>query len=232
MKYVAFDVGDVLCYCNENKFINAVSESANITKEETYRFFKRFWELHDLGFTTIEDELQDKLGIKSEITLKKLTDAWLDTLQTDDIVIKYLRNLMFKEEKKTGCYTIDVRTEVQVALLSNIGKEHATILKDRMDKHYYNSFGIFDNCIRHFSCEVGARKPSFIYYQSFLAMHPKFKGCIYVDDKLENLKAAEKLGFQPFHFSLKDFYEDGYFIHYKESELKNKLKQLEKLILA
>jgi FMN phosphatase YigB (HAD superfamily) len=228
MKYVAFDIGDVLCYCDEGKFLNAISEAANITYKEAVRFFQRFWELHDLGFTTIESELQDKLGIKSEVSIKKLSEIWSSTLIPDTEMIKFVLEKMFVNKS----LSTNVRTDLRIALLSNIGKEHAAILKKTLDESVYNAYGLFDECIKHFSCEVGARKPSFIYYQSFLSMNPEFKGCVYVDDRKENLIAGEKMGFKPFHFSLKEYYEEGYLSYRGDlrNRFEDKLNELGKLI--
>jgi len=229
MKYVAFDIGDVLCHCFEDKFLNAVSESANISIDDALRFFKRFWEHHDLGFTTIEDELKDKLNIKSEITIKKLTDIWMDTLVPNREMFQFLIQKMYTY-KSISC---SKRTDLQVALLSNIGKEHAATLKEKFDNQTYTcSFGLFDDCIKHLSFEVGARKPSLIYYQSFLSLHPEFTGCVYVDDREENLITAEKLGFHPFKFSLKNYTKDNYVNFNDENKMKAKLLELDKLISA
>lgn len=227
MKYVAFDIGDVLCHCFEDKFLNAVSEAGNISIDDALRFFKRFWEHHDLGFTTIEDELKDKLNIQSEVTIQKLNSCWMDTLHANDVMFKYLMELMFVDKS----LSTNVRTDVQVALLSNIGKEHASKLKYMFDGSIWNGYGTYDACIKHLSYEVGARKPSLLYYQSFLSMHPEFKGCVYVDDREENLITAEKLGFVPFKFSLKQYTKNHSIGFNDELKLKLRLKDLNKLIL-
>lgn len=226
MKYVAFDIGDVLCHCFEDKFLNAVSESANISIDNAYRFFKRFWEHHDLGFTTIEDELKDKLNIQSEVIINKLNKAWMETLAPNHIMIEYLINLLFIEKS----LSTNVRTDIQVALLSNIGKEHASKLKNTFDDGRWNGYGVYDACVKHLSFEVGARKPSLIYYQSFLSMHPEFKGCVYVDDREENLITAQKLGFKPFKFSLKDYTKNHHVSINGEANIKKMLSDLDKLI--
>jgi FMN phosphatase YigB (HAD superfamily) len=55
---------------------------------------------------------------------------------------------------------------------------------------------------------VGARKPSFIYYQSFLQMYPQFKECIYLDDNTENLNSSLKNGLSGRYFNLQDYKDD------------------------
>jgi FMN phosphatase YigB (HAD superfamily) len=95
-----------------------------------------------------------------------------------------------------------IRSEegLEIALLSNIGFEHAKLVHKLLS---YDECGFFFNH-KHFSCEVGARKPTKLFYQSFLMQHPEFQGCLYVDDLQENLDAADELGFRIRKFSLQD----------------------------
>ena len=54
------------------------------------------------------------------------------------------------------------------------------------------------------SYEVGARKPSKLYYQSFLLDHPEYKGCLYVDDLPQNLAVGRYYGFRSFEYNLEE----------------------------
>ena len=104
---------------------------------------------------------------------------------------------------------------LQVALLSNIGVEHAQMMERKLELG-----GFFPGAIKHFSCTVGARKPSMVYYQSFLLQNPQFKGCLYVDDMVDNLAASKAFGFRTFHMSLQD---DG---------VETKISEIESIIAA
>lgn len=184
MKHIALDIGNVLCDVSPTSFIDLLSETFNVTVPEASRFLKRFQQLHDLGYTTMEDELRDKFGAKSPGILKKLVSAWNDTVSPNLHVINRLNYLREHHGLKA-------------ALLSNIGVEHAAMVESKLSLG-----GFFDNSIKHFSCFVGARKPSFIFYQSFLLEYPEFKNCIYVDDLKENLIASKPFGFQTFRLAL------------------------------
>lgn len=186
MKYICLDIGNVLCHVASEPFLNILSETFNITIPEGARFLKRFQQIHDLGYTTMEDELKDKFGVKSPVTLKKLVDAWNDSITPNMYILDKLNSLRDKYN-------------LQVALLSNIGVEHAAMMEEKLAHN-----GFFPGAIKHFSCFVGARKPSMIYYQSFLFQHPEFKGCLYVDDLTENLNASKMFGFQTYHFTLEN----------------------------
>ena len=201
MNYICLDIGNVLCKVDAIPFVELLSETFNTTVPEATRFLKRFQQIHDLGYTTMEDELKDRFGAKSPALLKKLVQAWNDSVYPNDHIIERL-NLMRREHN------------LQVALLSNIGIEHSEMMKHKLAEG-----GFFPGAIKHFSCFVGARKPSSIYYQSFLLQHPQFKGCLYVDDLQENLEASKAFGFQTYHFTLED------------PKYLDKVKEIEKLAL-
>ncbi len=184
MKYICLDIGNVLCSVDAVPFLEKLSETFNITMPEASRFLKRFQQLHDLGYTTMEDELKDHFNAKSPVTLKKLVDAWNDSVSPILEIISKLNTLRQEHE-------------LQVALLSNIGVEHAAMVESKLSHG-----GFFPNAIKHFSCFLGARKPSTIFYQSFLLQYPEFKGCLYVDDLQENLNASKPFGFQTFRLAL------------------------------
>jgi len=184
MKYVALDVGNVLCTVDEDGFLSLLSEKLNITIQEARRFLRRFQQIHDLGYTTMEDELKDQFNVKSPIILDKLVTAWNDSIQPRLNMLEILNNLRDQHNLK-------------VALLSNIGPEHAAKLETKLQLG-----GFFPGAVKHLSCFVGARKPSMVYYQSFLFQHPEFRGCIYVDDLHVNLEASKQFGFRTFHMSL------------------------------
>jgi FMN phosphatase YigB (HAD superfamily) len=182
-RFIALDIGDVICKVVPDPFIESLSETFNVTVPEATRFLKRFQRIHDLGFTTMEDELKDKFGAKSPKTIKKLVSEWNASITPDTIFIDKLNNLK-------------QYYDLNIALLSNIGVEHAQMMEDSLGDKF------LDGTIRHFSCFVGARKPSALFYQSFLMQYPEFTGSLYVDDLQENLDASKRFGFKTFRMSL------------------------------
>lgn len=202
MKYVCLDIGNVLCKVMTEPFLENLSETFNVTLPEANRFLKRFQRLHDIGYTTMEDELKDKFGVKSPVTINRLVNAWNDSVMPSIDVLDKLNDL----RKNHG---------LKVALLSNIGVEHAEMIATKLEHN-----GFFPDAIQHFSCVVGVRKPSLIFYQSFLLQYPQFKGCLYVDDLQENLDASKIFGFQTFRLDL------------TESNCLDKIKELEQLIIS
>ncbi len=186
MKYVAIDIGNVLYHCDFNPFLEDLSQALNITLEEAQYFLGRTQKLHDLGCTVMSDELRDHFKIRSPIVINKLIDSWCNSVKPNLDILNTLNRL--SQYKK-----------LQVALLSNIGLEHAALIDQT-----FATENILHKCIKHFSCFVGARKPSLLFYQSFLTEYPDFKGCTYVDDIKENLEMGYKMGFKTIQFSLID----------------------------
>jgi FMN phosphatase YigB (HAD superfamily) len=213
MKYLACDIGNVLCECKFDDFLNLLSKSLNITLEDAKYFMNRTQKLHDLGYTVMADELRDHFKIKSSVIIDELLKSWSDSIKPDFRVTAKLKEFQDKD--------------IKIALLSNIGLEHAALLDRIMPQ------GFLSSCITHFSCFVGARKPSLIYYQSFLSQYPEFKGCHYIDDLEENLEASRKFGFQPIHFKLEDFVAHSHYDSIsKKVQLEMKMKEIRQLILT
>jgi len=203
MKYLALDIGNVLVTVHFERFLDLLSRTANITIEDAKHFLKKIQKLHDLGLTDISKEIDNNFNIKSPGLIDDLKREWSRCGLADESVI----NTILKWNNEM---------DLKIALLSNIGIEHAQIMPSLL-KHgnFYNK------TIKHFSCDVGARKPSMIYYQSFLQQFPEFYGCVYVDDLHENLEASKKFGFKTFHFTL----EDSSNVYNKLDKLENFLKE-------
>lgn len=209
MKYAAFDVGNVLVNVDFQPFIDKLSRDLNISVEEATYFMNRSQKLHDLGLTVMRDELIDHLKIKSSVLRDELIGYWNHSITAADWMLEKLDKL-----------TTD--HDVRVALLSNVGLEHAVRMKEILN---YNGF--FDKAVKHFSCEVGARKPTFLYYQSFLKMHSEWEGCPYIDDLQENLDTGAKFGFKTFRLSLVEITGPNY----REEVFKSTMDSLERFIL-
>lgn len=207
--YVCLDVGNVLVHVNFQKFIRALSEQLNITLEEAEYFMNRTHALHDMGLTKMSDELRDHFKIRSPLIMEKLLYSWNSVISPEHHMIAKM-NMMMRIDN------------LQVALLSNVGLEHAVVMGNILG---YDNF--FNKCVKHLSCHVGARKPNKLYYQSFLLQHPEFRGAAYLDDLQENLDMGAEFGFRPFFFSLQ---ESRYHINVYDHSADVKLKEIEAFI--
>lgn len=183
MKQLALDIGNVICHVDFDKILNVLSKSLNISKAEALYFLNRTQKLHDLGLTNLSDELHDHFKIKSEIIIADILSEWNKSIQIDNDVIREIERLRDK-------------LDLEIALVSNIGIEHAEHIRKNL------SLG---NTIQFFSCEVGARKPSYLYYKTFLDMYPQFNEAIYLDDLDVNLEIGRKFGLNALKFALSDY---------------------------
>lgn len=179
MKYLTIDIGNVICDLNFEYFIKSISSNLNISKQEVNVFLNKFQKPNDLGITELQYELANYFNITSKKLITIFCREWDRTMKVNFKVRGWLKNL----------------SNTQVALLSNIGIEHKIIINNLLDK-------LSDNYIKFYSCDVGARKPTFLYYKLFLEMHPQFENALYVDDRSENLEAGKMFGLRPFYFAL------------------------------
>lgn len=202
--YIAFDIGNVICNVDFTNFLNLLSKYINITTDEAFAFLGRIQRSHDLGISYLKDELVDHFQIRSHVILNELLEAWNKSIKINDEMVKLLNRLLFKG--------------YNIALVSNIGFEHAELMRKkilipRLIKGEITEY-ILDNEIKtqisgtiteFFSCDVGARKPSLLYYNTFLSIYPEFKECIYVDDLIENINIGNKFGLRSVQFDLSKY---------------------------
>ena len=202
-KHVALDVGNILVHVNFNTFTEALSKQQNITVEEAGYFMSRSCALHDMGMTKMEHELHDHFKIRSPLIMKDLLECWNKVIVPNTIVIDFFNDL-------------SIQNKIEIALVSNVGLEHAIQMERLLDRG-----GFFRRATKHLSCQVGARKPTKLYYQSFLAQFPQFKNCAYLDDMHENLEASKQFGFRTYHFNLQ-----------KDAVTPEKLQDIKQFILG
>lgn len=179
MKKVAFDIGNVLVDVYLDKFISLLEITGAVSShEEGFEFLTEIQIQQDLGLTDIKKSL-NRFNLNTAAK-NKLVDCWnYEVISYNHQMISMIDNLN--------------NQDYDIALLSNIGFNHA----EQIRKHK-----LLGKLNLHFSCEVGARKPTKLFYQSFLLENPDFKGCIFIDDIQENLETATKLGFHSYNFNL------------------------------
>ena len=217
--YVALDIGNVLCRINLVNFINVLSKTLNISILDAEHRINRYQKMHDVGLFSIRDILESEFGIKSKVIIDELSNEWKDIVKFDIATLDYFHDF-------------NLKYELRIALLSNIGFEHAEFIRPFLNK--YNS--TFEEAIEFFSCNVGVRKPNYLYFQSFLQQCPDFEGCVYVDDREENIETSKLFNFKPYKFDLNNIHcspevlaPSQFFIN--SVGLKNELDKIGELIL-
>jgi FMN phosphatase YigB (HAD superfamily) len=185
MKYLAIDIGNVICEVNFLDFIESSASLLDTTKEDIYRFLYTMQKANDIGILDFQIAIQDYYDIQDNTQIKLCLDRWNDTVKTNVTMISFLKSLL--------------QDNFSIALLSNIGYEHKALLPNLLKDIYTCDKG---KLINWFSCEIGARKPTYLYYKTFLDIYPEFINSVYIDDRIENLEASKLFGFEPYYLSL------------------------------
>ncbi len=188
-KHIALDIGQVLVHVDNNIFYRElVLQKCCSNMEEADMFLTAVQPSLDNGIYDMQSALYTYFPTLLDYQIDALIEAWL-------AVVSVCKP------------TLDILTQViaegaNVSLLSNIGKDHAEYLSDICGEQ-------FNYCVKHFSYLVGARKPTKLYFQSFLLEQfnvPYYKGNIlFLDDKLENIEAAKAHGFNAKIFDIAQY---------------------------
>src|ERR1017187_9273302 len=201
MEYICLDIGNVICKVDFNNFTNKMVTFLNITPEAAWQFLVDVQPAHDKGNIYIDEALaQNYMATKS--VRKELVEEWNKTVTADPRMLTWMVSLLEKE--------------VEVALLSNMGWEHAAIIGDILTPKLY------EQCEPFLSCYMGMRKPMPKYYSQVLTHYPKFTGSVYLDDRPENIEAGIKAGFNGQLFELDK----------ENANLEQRLAEIEKMVLA
>lgn len=179
---ITFDIGNVLCQFDIMKFVIKLAETVQISEHDALFFLEHLQKMQDIGVTSVAHGLEYKYKL-SKSDLSMLVDTWNKILTPNEMMLKFINDL-----KTDG---------VKIALLSNMGPEHIYYLRTICPQ-------LFEKTIQHISCEVGARKPQKLFFQSFCLDNDDFHGCLYVDDIEENLKVGNDYGFKIYRFNLDD----------------------------
>ena len=181
---LALDIGNVLFHVNVNKFVDRFNEVTGET--HGMAFLEGIQAGQDIGLYNMRQAVARFYPGISEEKLDLLSLAWNDTAVSSGNILWYVSGL------------IDAGWEV--ALLSNIGFDHKIVISNLLPSN-------FDRTIKHFSCDVGARKPSQLFYLSFCIKHPDWINSLFLDDREENISSANDFLYAK-RFNLDDYESD------------------------
>src|SRR5271170_4636091 len=94
MKFLAVDLGNVVCNVDFGFFAYKLSSTINVSTDEVNYFLNRTQKLHDMGLTVISDELRDHFKIKSTAIIDDLMMVWDRTITTNQHMVSVLRELI------------------------------------------------------------------------------------------------------------------------------------------
>lgn len=181
---VIFDFGGVLSYFKNKQAVNYISDELNIAPCKIRQGIAEYKTKKTKIFSeeVFWEVLSEFLRIKVPVDFTKMFRSFLQERVNIHPEMKELVLLL----KQKG---------YKVYMLSNQNFLQFSVLKAK------GIFEFFDASI--VSSQVRASKPDEKIYQIFLKQTKQDPGrCLFIDDKAQNLKAAEKLGFNVLYFDI------------------------------
>ncbi|KAI1325103.1 HAD-like domain-containing protein [Xylariaceae sp. FL0255] len=176
-----FDLGDVLSFWS-GKGLDLPVDSRQLG----YMLSGPEWCDHECGLLSRKDcfaKLTNKYGVQPE-DMQKAIDLLAGSLKYNYELIKTIRNIKFAS-----------KGTIRVHLMTNITADDWKVLKEPVE-----SWDIFDNIFTSFSS--GHRKPELACYQQMLRRFSiDSRTAVFIDDKPENVVAAQTLGMFGINFT-------------------------------
>ena len=184
IKTIVFDIGGVLLDIRPERTFQYIGDSLDMSQKDIANSFP--WELHDEyekgnlnnkeWFWGIRDSLPQPCCLKESDFWK----AW---------------SLLLGDEKETVKLFTDLSKKYSLWLLSNTNPKH---IQDEIEKKYLFP-SLVDGAI--YSFDVGCRKPDKEIYDILLKnSKSKPNECVFIDDLIENVHAAQLLGIKGIHY--------------------------------
>ncbi len=182
IKAIIFDLGGVLFTNGSTKFIEYLNKKSHLDKEDIHELlFGELGNSYRLGTISKEDfweTLINKLNLKE--SAETLEDEWINGYE----LISETKDLIDELSKKYKVYYLSDNVKERVERLNK--------------KHNFTDW--FEDGV--FSHEVGVKKPHpKIYEIALQKAGVNGNEAIFIDDVLENLEQASKLGITAIHFT-------------------------------
>lgn len=196
-KKVALDIGNVICRVDLEKFYTFLVNDKQlfIDNYQANIFFEGIQSSMDLGLYSITHAFRKYIPGLTKKDLNDIREAWMDICSVSWDMFLFLKEL---EDRK-----------IQVAVLSNIGVDHASLFSP-----YLNRFGF----LKFFSCNIGTRKPHKLFFQTFQENYNWPNDVLFFDDRIENVEGAKNY-FNSFQFNLYNYKDDFDGIYFLKSKL-------------
>jgi putative hydrolase of the HAD superfamily len=187
IKNIIFDFGDVFINLNKTGLVDA--------------FTKMGLQSWPPKFATLNEQFE--IGAITETAFLTGFQRELPSFDCDEI--KKSWNCILADFPQ---YRLDFLKQLvgkyRLFLLSNTDAIHIAHFEQKVGPDFYNAFyNSFEKV--YFSFEMGDRKPNnSCYEQVLLKSKIKASETLFVDDKLENIKAAHTIGLQTWHLKVGD----------------------------
>ena len=183
---VVFDFGGVIGSADRDFVRNEVARAFHITPDDAARI--------------LSEQKQHYINGGEEKIFWEMTAQSLGTDLPKDWVNEFHAILATAIKEVPGVLDIVKSLHKQrfkVALLTNVRKDKAQVLTKLGYYSYFHPVVL--------SCDVGLTKPNPKIYEVLLQkLKTPAEQCLLIDNKIENVEAAQKAGFDGIHFSSKE----------------------------
>ena len=188
---IIFDLGEVIIDVDTSKTVSAFKALATIDDFNLFSFSHQaaFFSQFEMGLIS-EDEFRANLrsSLKTNASDETLNVAWNKML--GDLPQEKLNILQ------------RLKSDYQTFALSNTNTIHIRFINDFL--HHQKPQDKLDNYFHHayYSHDLKARKPNEIAYTKVMALENLVpQQTLMIDDRLENLEAAARVGMRVFHMT-------------------------------
>ena len=182
MKYLLFDIGNVLADFDEGHLLERVAGSTRFSREAVTARDHELDDLVEKGLISPMEYVERLNASKGlDWTRDRLTQVWSEVFTLNET-----GRALFEEAVGAG---------IPVCMLSNIAEFHVEAIRR-------NWPGFFDGAQElFFSYRIGVRKPDPAIYRHVLqTLNAEPGQCFFLDDLPENVDAACRLGMQAHRF--------------------------------
>lgn len=192
IKGFLFDLGNVIIPFSNYLAIHEVKPYSKKTVKEIYDIF--------LESAVVNKFSEGKLT--PEDFFEKIKDILEISIDFKFIYFKKIWNNIFSEDIRMTKLIKKISKNYKIGIISNINKLHYEYIRNK-----FKIFKEVDEII--LSYKVGCQKPDKkIYEFAINKMNINAGNLIYIDDRLELIKAGEKIGFKCIHYtSFDNFFE-------------------------
>ena len=181
-QWFVFDIGNVLITLDYDRTLARVERESRAKGEDLVRIFSRSladFERGKVGFGEVHDFLRDRAGYTGG--LRQLREIW--------------NGLLAKPVDGIDELLARVRENYRVAFLSNCNEVHEEEIASRFRSFFQDEERIV------YSHRCGASKPERQIYQKMLELlGARSSDVIFIDDLLENVRAARSAGIEAYQF--------------------------------
>lgn len=181
LKNIIFDIGNVLCTFDPDHFLQEMMEDEKVIFDLKEFYFKDIWKEYDRGYWSVEDMVQ--MGVKEypeyELFIRKMMEHWKEYVLPIPSSMKLIDSL---KEKGYDLY-----------ILSNIPQDSYEYLSTHYTFMSKMKGGIY-------SYQEKVIKPEEEIYLRLIEKYKiQPKESVFIDDRMENVEAAQKFGIYGIH---------------------------------